>query len=71
MATRLQAGGVVNTVRHRCPVCWRPVTRTVHGLIEGHWDSLGVEPCPAIGEPYRITLASGRGIRRAALQKAA
>lgn len=61
----------MNTQRHRCPVCWKPVTRTVHGLIEGHWDSLGVEPCLAIGEPYRITMAPGRGIRRSSLRTVA
>ena len=63
----------MNTVRHRCPVCWRLVSRTVHGLIEGHWDSLGVDPCPGIAEPYGITLSPGyaTGQRRAFKEKAA
>lgn len=47
--------------RRRCPVCWSLVARTMHGMIEGHWDSVGRDTCPAgKGYPYWITLAPKR-----------
>lgn len=59
----------MNEPRRRCPVCWRRVRPTkqiqrIHGrwdleaVIEGHWDTVGRDICPASYEIYRITLNS-------------
>lgn len=37
-----------------CPVCWRLVEPTVKRNVGHHRDKLGVEVCPASGEPFRI-----------------
>jgi hypothetical protein len=40
--------------RHLCPVCRRPVTRTNHHRIQGHYDKAN-NNCEASFEPFGIT----------------
>jgi hypothetical protein len=54
--TPADSGAIVNSVRRRCPVCWRRVRPMINQVIEGHWDSAGHDVCPGSYEPYRITL---------------
>ena len=43
------------TQMHSCPVCWRRVESTRHGVVEGHFDN-GQQPCVASYQPFHITL---------------
>lgn len=40
--------------RHRCPVCWKDIEQTHQGNVNLHFDSLGVDVCPATSEPFTI-----------------
>lgn len=51
------------TPRRRCPVCYRQIKPTSHGVIYGHWDSIGRDRCPASWEPYDITIGGRRSLR--------
>jgi hypothetical protein len=53
-------------IRHLCPVCRRPIVRTRHHRICGHYDKAGSldmrrgiprDPCPGSFAPFDITIA--------------
>lgn len=45
--------------KRHCPVCHRKVGRTLHGMIEGHWDTAG-STCEGDVLPYRCAKALSR-----------
>lgn len=53
------------TPRRRCPVCYRRVKPTGHGLIFGHWDSAHIAVCPASWHTYDITISTSIATLRA------
>lgn len=53
----------MNTPRRRCPVCYRKIDRTIHGMIESHWDTVG-NNCEGSMLPHGCAVASPRPTAR-------